>query len=225
MCGLGKKDDILAPDYGGSVAGEYDERAALITAAGEVLARGGWWGFKVESVLRQARLSTRSFYRQFETKDDLLAAVLERDLLRIAVAVEGIIDTTAPLQERFWQYVNALIAWGFDREFAKPAALFATSLRGLRPQHAEQVERCLSALTAPLVEVLVEGRRHNVITTDDPPGDARIVLVLIAAALYDGPAIEVEAIREHLGRVVVPFIARSFDVDVPAAGLPALSTI
>src|ERR1700758_1615923 len=37
------------------------ERDKLLKAAMEVLQRSGWWGFKVESVLRQAGLSTRSF--------------------------------------------------------------------------------------------------------------------------------------------------------------------
>ena len=174
-------------------------------------------------MLRQARLSTRSFYRQFDTKDDLLAALLERDLLRIATAVDGIIDPSASIQDRFWQYVNALIEWAFDEDFAKPAALFANSLRGLRPQHAELVERCLAALTAPLAEVLAEGNRRGVITTKDPAGDARIVLVLIGTALYDGPATEADDIREYLEQLVVPFIARSFNIDTPASGLTALS--
>jgi len=222
---LDTEHDFSAPEYGGSAAGQEAERAALINAASEVLARSGWWGFKVESVLRQARLSTRSFYRQFDTKDDLLAALLERDLLRIATAVDGIIDPSASIQDRFWQYVNALIEWAFDEDFAKPAALFANSLRGLRPQHAELVERCLAALTAPLAEVLAEGNRRGVITTKDPAGDARIVLVLIGTALYDGPATEADDIREYLEQLVVPFIARSFNIDTPVSGLTALSRI
>ncbi len=129
-------------------------------AAAVVLARNGWWGFKVSGVLRQAHMSTRSFYRQFETKDDLLAALLERDLLRMAGVIESLIDPAAPIPDRIWQYVGALISWGLDDEFAKPAALFASSYRGLLPQHPGLVERCLGALTAPLAEILAEGTRR-----------------------------------------------------------------
>ncbi|MEB3070262.1 TetR/AcrR family transcriptional regulator [[Mycobacterium] vasticus] len=199
------------------------ERDALITAAAEVLARSGWWGFKVESVLRQARLSTRSFYRQFETKDDLLAALLERDLLRIANEVDRIIDVAAPVEDRFWQYVNALVAWSFDDDFAKSAALFASTVRNLRTSHAEQFERCMVAITAPLVEILKEGRRLGVIATDNPVDDARIVQGLIGVSVFDGPETEPSMVRTYLARSVVPFIGRSFGVQVPASGLPALT--
>ena len=55
------------------------ERERLLRSAKQVLERSGWWGFKVESVLRQAGLSTRSFYRHFEKKSDLLVALLEME--------------------------------------------------------------------------------------------------------------------------------------------------
>ena len=201
---------------------DIDERNLLVDAASTVLARSGWWGFKVSSVLRQARMSTRSFYRQFETKDELLAALLERDLLRIADTMDGIIDSSAPIDQRIWQYVSMLVARGVDADFAKPAALFATSFRGLRPQHSELMDRCLAALTAPLAETLAEGSREGVLNSSDPAGDARIVLALIGTALFDGPAIEAQDIREHIEVSVVPFIARSFGIDPPTSGLAAL---
>lgn len=198
---------------------DIDERNLLIDAASTVLARSGWWGFKVSSVLRQARMSTRSFYRQFETKDELLAALWERDLLRIADTVDGIIDPSAPIDQRIWQYVSALVARGLDEDFAKPATLFATAFRGLRPQRTELMDRCLAALTAPLVEVLEEGGREGVVNITDPASDARIVLALIGTALFDGPAVDADGIREHIEVSVVPFIARSFGIDPPASGL------
>ncbi|BBZ74770.1 hypothetical protein MANY_01070 [Mycolicibacterium anyangense] len=191
------------------------ERAELMDAAAVVLARNGWWGFKVSGVLRQAHMSTRSFYRQFETKDDLLAALLERDLLRMAGVIESLIDPAAPIPDRIWQYVGALISWGLDDEFAKPAALFASSYRGLLPQHPGLVERCLGALTAPLAEILAEGTRQGLLTSGDPNADARIVLSLVGVALFDSPATEPDDIRARFHQSVAPFIARSLGIDPP----------
>jgi hypothetical protein len=37
------------------------DRERLLRATRQVLERSGWWGFKVDSVLRQARLSTGFF--------------------------------------------------------------------------------------------------------------------------------------------------------------------
>src|SRR5690606_7633412 len=64
------------------------ERLLLLDAAMRVLERTGWWGFKVDSVLRQARLSTRSFYRHFEKKNDLLLALLEHEINGVTVHIE-----------------------------------------------------------------------------------------------------------------------------------------
>jgi AcrR family transcriptional regulator len=67
-----------------------DERMKLWDAAKQVLERSGWWGFKVESVLRQAHLSTRSFYRHFDKKTDLLAALMEMELGGAAVKLRRV---------------------------------------------------------------------------------------------------------------------------------------
>jgi AcrR family transcriptional regulator len=194
---------------------DIDERAALITAAGQVLERSGWWGFKVESVLKQARLSTRSFYRHFEGKDELLAAVLERDLLVVADRVSQGVDASLPPEERVWAYVNMLIGWAFDQDFAKPAALFAASWRELRPQYGDIFERCIRAMTSPMTEALKDGVRTDALVTEDPEADAKAVFFLIGGFLFDRPQTQDLPLREELNRSVLPFIARSFKIECP----------
>src|SRR4051812_20787199 len=65
-----------APAEPGSAA----ERDALLRSAREVLRRTGWRNLKMSTVLRTARLGTRSFYRHFDSKDALLVEVLVAEL-------------------------------------------------------------------------------------------------------------------------------------------------
>jgi AcrR family transcriptional regulator len=197
------------PISGGEAA---DERQQLMTAAERVLARSGWWGFKVESVLKEARLSTRSFYRHFEGKNELLAALLEQDLLAIAGYVADGVDAEAPPVDRVWAYIDSLTGWAFDPGFAKPAILFAGCWREFRPLYPELIERCVDALTAPLVSALKEGHRLGSLCSPDANADAKAVFFLIGGALFDSPRRDDESAHEVLDRVVLPFIGRAFGI-------------
>src|SRR6476661_4370797 len=57
----------LAPDPG--------TRRTLLAAASASLREHGVQGLSIASVLQHAQLSTRAFYRHFESKDELVAAV------------------------------------------------------------------------------------------------------------------------------------------------------
>ncbi len=189
------------------------ERLQLMAAAEQVLARGGWWGFKLGSVLRQARLSTRSFYRHFDGKDDLLSALLEGELLAIAEYLRMLGDNVPAPVERVWLYVDALIDLSFDQRIIKPASLFAVHWRKLLPEHTEVVERCTQALTAPLADALDEGHRSGALVCPDPAAEARAVFFLISSTVFDRPTVAGQDSRALAERTVVPFVARALRVE------------
>ena len=56
-----------------------DELRILLDAGFVVMERNGYTDAAVADILREANLSTRSFYRHFESKDQLLCALYRRD--------------------------------------------------------------------------------------------------------------------------------------------------
>src|SRR5260370_34077415 len=62
-----RQRDKLAPDPG--------VRRAILTAASKSVREHGVQGLSIAAVLDRARLSTRAFYRHFESKDQLVAAL------------------------------------------------------------------------------------------------------------------------------------------------------
>jgi AcrR family transcriptional regulator len=186
------------------------ESRRLMAAAGQVLDRSGWWGLKVESVLRQARLSTRSFYRHFQGKNELLAALLEQELVAIAEQLHQEVDVTLPAEDRVWRWVDTCIELAYDRKFAKPASLLATLWRELLPQYPAAMDRCIDALTAPLADALRDGSRLGTISVSDANAEARAAFYLIGAAMFDHPAVDGRDVRADVELIVIPFLGRAF---------------
>ncbi len=199
-------------------------RRVMIDAAAQVLVHGGLTDFKVETLLEIAQVSSRTFYREFGSKDGLLIAVLEHELMRIAAEIADGHDSTAPVADRFWSYIDAVIDVGLDAEYSKTAAILSEEIRRLRTRFGSSIERCRATLVSPLTEILARGAASGTATVSDPAADARVVLSVIGSAIFDGPEVSPEAIRPYLATVIVPFIGRAFGLSPPAAGLQSLSS-
>ena len=55
-----------------------DPRATVVTAAVTVLERRGYAGVTVREIAERARVSTKTIYKVFESRDDLIVAAIER---------------------------------------------------------------------------------------------------------------------------------------------------
>jgi AcrR family transcriptional regulator len=185
------------------------ERNRLLKAAMEVLERSGWWGFKVESVLRQANLSTRSFYRHFDKKSDLLLALLEVELGGAAVGLRRATAAADTPSDKVRAYLAATIDMAYRADLAKPSSLFASHWRELLPEYPDAIDRCTEELIAPLVEAITEGRARGEFQSDDPVADARAIFFLVAGMTADQATLGGATPREELEHIVVPFISRA----------------
>lgn len=185
------------------------ERRRLLTAAKEVLQRSGWWGFKVESVLRQAGLSTRSFYRHFEKKSDLLLALLEFELGGAAIALRRVTAAADTPSDKVHAYVAATIDMAYRADLAKPSSLFASHWRELLPEYHQAIDRCTQRMIDPLVEAIREGATRGEFQSEDPVADGRAIFYLVASMTADQAAAGGSTPREDLEHVVMPFIGRA----------------
>ncbi|MCV7379342.1 TetR/AcrR family transcriptional regulator [Mycobacterium alsense] len=144
------------------LAPDPDVRCAILTAASSSMHDHGVRGLSIAAVLERAQLSTRAFYRHFESKDQLVAAVflelarLETQRLRARMA--GAADP-----------VEAVVAWVDGRlELAfgeggdhgrRRLTLEAHSKAFSSP---EMTAPAYSAILEPLVEQLERGLQLGV---------------------------------------------------------------
>ena len=185
------------------------ERSTLLAAATEVRHRRGWWGFKVESVLRQAGLSTRSFYRHFEKKSDLLLALLELELGGAAVHLQRVTSAASTPSGKVRAHVAATIDMAYRADLAKPSSLFASHWRELLPEYPEAIDRCTDRLILPLMEAIREGQARGEFQSDDPSADARAIFYLVAGMTADQAARGDQTPRADFEHIVLPFISRA----------------
>ncbi|ORA31886.1 TetR family transcriptional regulator [Mycobacterium branderi] len=181
----------------------------MLNAAMQVLQRSGWWGFKVESVLRQAGLSTRSFYRHFEKKSDLLLALLEVELGGAAVGLRRQTAAADTPSDKVRAFVAAIIDMAYREDLAKPSSLFASHWRELLPEYPEAIDRCIERMMAPLVEAITEGRARGELQSDDPVADARAIFFLVSSMTADQATLGGATPRAEIEHIVLPFISRA----------------
>ncbi|MGI9164621.1 MAG: TetR/AcrR family transcriptional regulator [Mycobacterium sp.] len=195
-----------------TTAAEADaERNQLLLAARGVLERSGWWGFKVEGVLRQAGLSTRSFYRHFEKKNDLLMALMDRELGGAAIHLARVTAGGATPAERVRNYISATLDMAYNEELVKPSSLFASHWRELRHEYPDEIDQCAARMVAPLAEAIADGVAGGEFTSEDPVADAQAIFNLVAGMAADQASYRATP-RQEIEHIALPFIARALGI-------------
>ena len=79
-------------------AQEYRKR--LLAALSEAISEEGYAGVTVADIVRRARVSKRTFYEQFDTKEESLLALYEVQTDRVLDAVRAAMESAPPGEER-----------------------------------------------------------------------------------------------------------------------------
>lgn len=175
----------------------------------KVLARSGWWGFKVESVLREAALSTRSFYRHFDKKNDLLLAVLECEMECVAANLARATLNADTPADKVHAYLVATIDMAYDPQRAKQSALFACHWREMLSEYPEELRRFQQWLIAPLEDAIRSGTVSGDFYCEDAGADAKAVFSLVAGMAADEATLKNATPRNEFERTVLPFVRRA----------------
>ena len=164
---LTRRANKLAPDP--------DVRCAIVAAASRSVHDHGVRGLSVAAVLERAQLSTRAFYRHFESKDQLVAAVflelarLETQRLRAKMA-----NTGDPVEAVVaWLDGRLELAFGENIDFShRRLSLEAQSKAVSSP---EMVAPAYSAILEPLIEQLERGLELGVFHDIFPAAAAKSI--------------------------------------------------
>src|ERR1700692_1416038 len=89
------------------------EARALVQAGMAVLRRSGARNLTVADVLEEAGLSTRAFYRHFESKDELILAVYQHDNRRSIERLRARIATATSPLDALEKWVEVALGLGF----------------------------------------------------------------------------------------------------------------
>jgi AcrR family transcriptional regulator len=153
-------------------------RCAILAAASKFVHDHGVQGLSIAAVLERAQLSTRAFYRHFESKDQLVAAVFSEmarvETLRLRTKMA---NTTSP--------VAAVVAWIDGR---------------LDVAFDEKVSPAYSAIVEPLIEQLQRGAELGVFKDLVPAAAAKSIHGVVWAVTRRQRAThhrDCDEVREH----------------------------
>jgi AcrR family transcriptional regulator len=175
-----------------------------------VLARGGWWGFKVDSVLRVAGLSTRCFYRHFESKDHLLLRMLQEDMSRAAQRLERVcVDPDPAARVRAW--VDGVLDMAYIERVAKPTVLFTSHWHQLLAMFPQSVGACRVSMLAPLRAALGD-LGHDL----DVEATLQAMFYVVCGCTAETIARSGQPSRDETHAWVLPTVERLLGVELPA---------
>jgi AcrR family transcriptional regulator len=162
-----RRRDKLSPDP--------DVRRAIVAAASKIVREQGVRSLNIAEVLERCHLGTRAFYRHFESKDQLVAAVFTeaavtetRRLRRKMRASANPIDAVAA-------WIDARLDVAFDNRVGSGLRQVSLEAQTLMFNSPELVQAAFGTILSPLVEQLERGLHEGVFHDIDPLTDAEIV--------------------------------------------------
>jgi AcrR family transcriptional regulator len=165
---------------------QIDEEAArIIDAAWVILARSGWAGLKVDLVLAEAGLSTRSFYRHFKSKSELLLVLLEGESRRASERLEQAARCQDGPDAQVAAWIENFVGLSRNPQTAGRTKLFLTMWAILDHEFPREVGMCAEILLAPLVRIIEEGRDEGAFPNSEPREDAAAVFALAVGRLME----------------------------------------
>jgi AcrR family transcriptional regulator len=188
----------------------------LFDAALAVMARNGYQDAAVADILAEAGLSTRSFYRHFESKDQLLCALYRRDAERAAERLRARVAAAASPRLALDAWIEEILSYGHHRVKAARVAVLGAPGAMRAEGYLEETRHARTLLVAPLEELLVAGKRDGTFPLADPAVDAPLVQAVTWAAAGVNPLRETSVSRAEAFRAVQSFCLRALGADVPA---------
>jgi AcrR family transcriptional regulator len=180
-----------------------EERRRLLDAARAVLARSGWSDLKVGSVLRFAGLSTRTFYRHFDSKASLLFVLYGDEL---ASRLHARLPREGDPIDRVTAFIDAVIDASYDEDGPRASSrYFALHWREFVCERPDEAARVGWPLVQALQQVIQDGKAAGAFPAARPREDALAVLTLVTGVVGDHAMLTPVPPREYVRGVVLPF--------------------
>jgi len=151
----------------------------ILDAALKVMAEQGYENAGVAQILAEANVSTRSFYRHFESKDDLIRALFLSNAQGVKERLDAKLAAAATPRDGVQVWIEELLSLAYDRRRAARAALITSPGARTAPGFENVVAESLHLLVAPLERVLEAGVADGTLPKADPARDAQTIHAMV----------------------------------------------
>ena len=157
------------------LAPDPDTRRALLAAASASLREHGVQGLSIATVLQHAQLSTRAFYRHFESKDELVAAVFldmakaeKRRLKRKMAAADDPADAVAA-------WIDGRLDLAFSENIKSDLRRMSLEAQSQRFAAPELIQPAYAEMLEPLIDQIQRGLEQGVFHDVEPTSAAQSI--------------------------------------------------
>lgn len=161
---------------------EETERGIVMDAAVRVMARNGFAKMSVADILAEAELSTTSFYRHFQSKDKLLAALILRDGESVQRALQRAIAAAPGPVAALEAWLDGVLDVFYEPRKSARTALFITSEARSAYRNNVEILEMRWLLSEPLIKVLRAGHRAGAMNSPKPEADAVTLFAVVSSA-------------------------------------------
>jgi AcrR family transcriptional regulator len=186
-----------------------DELRLLLDAAMVVMGRNGYVDASVADILNEANLSTRSFYRHFESKDQLLCALYRREAENAATRLNAKVNAAPSPRAALDAWIDEILSLGQNRAKAARVRVLGSPGAMRAAGYAEETRHASKLLMAPLEALLAVGASDGSFPLADPPADADLIRSVVWTAAGLTLSSDGAASRSETALQVRSFCARA----------------
>ena len=159
-----------------------DTRRAILAAASETLREQGVHGLSIAAVLQRAELSTRAFYRHFESKDELVSAVFlemaraeKRRLRRRMAAAGGPVEAVAA-------WIDGRLDLAFNESIKSDLRHMSLEAQSQSFASPELIQPAYAEMLEPLIDQIQRGVEQGAFRDVDPMSGAQSIQGVVWAS-------------------------------------------
>ncbi|MGO9104040.1 MAG: TetR/AcrR family transcriptional regulator [Mycobacterium sp.] len=161
------------------------ERQHIIDAAYRCLDRNSESLTSITEILDEAGLGTRAFYRNFNTKHDLLLEMFRRDREAVQAQLREAVARAQTPVEALRSWMTHMFELVSNPRKRKRVAIFYSEELRRTPGYARELEIVMAADQASIAAILHRGKAEGIFTVCSPEADARSIRAAFEAALLD----------------------------------------
>lgn len=161
------------------------ERQHIIDAAYRCLDRNSGSSASITEILDEAGLGTRAFYRNFNTKHDLLLEMFRRDHEAVSAHLREVVARAETPVDALRAWMSHMFEIISDPRRRKRMATFYSEEMRRTPGYYRELELVATAEEAALAAILHRGRAEGRFTKCAPEADARAIRAAFEAAFLD----------------------------------------
>jgi AcrR family transcriptional regulator len=161
-----------------------DERESIIEAAYSCLSEPHSGAVPVAAILARAQVSTRAFYRHFESKDELFLALLRQECEAMADRLDRIADEQlgGPI-DQLEAWIRQMFGLASDPRLRMRMRVIDSDEVRCANGYRETRERAHTDRERSLVEILKRGRKDGSFPLAEPERDAIAISAVVSRAL------------------------------------------